>query len=150
MNYKTKSCQSCEQNFQPRSGFQKFCNDCKAVHRADWFRKRDHERFLTPEGKSTSYARSREYWERTRLAALQAYGNRCVCCGETNVRFLTIDHINSDGAEHKRKTNGKSQKIARWLKANNYPDGFQVLCFNCNCGRALNGGICPHQGEYHE
>jgi hypothetical protein len=22
--------------------------------------------------------------------------------------------------------------------------GFQVLCWNCNCGRAFNNGICPH------
>jgi hypothetical protein len=20
-----------------------------------------------------------------------------------------------------------------------------VLCYNCNCGRARNGGVCPHQ-----
>jgi hypothetical protein len=22
---------------------------------------------------------------------------------------------------------------------------FQLMCWNCNCGRRLNDGICPHQ-----
>ena len=26
----------------------------------------------------------------------------------------------------------------------NFPDFLQILCFNCNCGRNRNGGICPH------
>ena len=34
-----------------------------------------------------------------------------------------------------------------WLKNNNFPEGFQVLCFNCNCGKARNKGICPHSGK---
>lgn len=150
MKYKSKACQCCQIVFEPNSGFQKFCHDCKIKTRKEWFQKRDRERLLTPEGKATSYALSKAYWERTRRAALQAYGGRCACCGEANVRFLTIDHINSDGAEHKRQTNGKSQKIARWLKANNYPEGFQVLCYNCNCGRAMNDGICPHKETINE
>jgi hypothetical protein len=29
----------------------------------------------------------------------------------------------------------------------NYPPEYQVLCFNCNCGRALNGGRCPHEDQ---
>jgi hypothetical protein len=24
-------------------------------------------------------------------------------------------------------------------------DVLRLLCFNCNCGRAKNGGICPHE-----
>jgi hypothetical protein len=26
-----------------------------------------------------------------------------------------------------------------------YPEGFQVLCMNCNWGRYRNGGVCPHE-----
>lgn len=25
-------------------------------------------------------------------------------------------------------------------------DRYQLLCFNCNCGRHRNGGVCPHKG----
>ena len=87
-------------------------------------------------------------YPKARTAALMYYGNgklACVCCGESRLKFLTIDHINNDGNIH-RKKNGTSL-IAYWLKIHKYPEGFQTLCFNCNSGRALNGGICPHQEE---
>lgn len=79
----------------------------------------------------------------------KAYGGAfCSCCGETIVEFLTIDHINGNGAEH-RKELGKSYTGTRfyyWLMRKNYPPGFQVLCFNCNCAKSILG-YCPHKGE---
>jgi hypothetical protein len=90
-----------------------------------------------------------------KLAVFNAYGGpKCACCGETIFKFLTIDHINNDGAEHRRSLkNDKSksssgQRIYCWLKKNNFPPGFQVLCFNCNCGKSLNNGICPHKDAH--
>lgn len=80
-----------------------------------------------------------------RLEALIYYGKgklSCVCCGENNTRFLTLDHINNDGHLHRQKI---GTTLFRWLKTHDYPPGFQTLCFNCNCGRALNNGICPHK-----
>jgi hypothetical protein len=71
------------------------------------------------------------------------YGGKCACCGETERLFLSIDHINNDGAKHRREVPASS--LYRWLKKNGYPEGFQVLCMNCNCGKARNGGVCPHQ-----
>lgn len=82
--------------------------------------------------------------QRVILAVLDAYGGRhCACCGEKNILFLTVDHINGGGAKH-RKSIGNGH-IYRWLKRQGYPIGYQILCFNCNCGRARNGGICPHK-----
>lgn len=97
--------------------------------------------------KNSAYNRS--FMRRIFLAALNAYGGPvCKCCGEGNIFFLTLDHVNNDGAEHRRETGGVTGKnLAWWLKKNGYPPGFQVLCFNCNCGRARNGGVCPHHGE---
>jgi len=63
MQYNTKTCQRCQVVFEPNSGFQKFCHECKIGNHKEWFQKRDRERFLN----------------------------------------------------------------------------------NCNCGRAMNGGICPHK-----
>ena len=37
------------------------------------------------------------------------------------------------------------EKITTWLYRNNFPKGFQTLCFNCNWGKHINDGICPHQ-----
>lgn len=78
-----------------------------------------------------------------RVEVFNAYGGFvCKCCGETLEKFLTIDHINNDGNKH-RKALGRTS-ILKWLKDNDYPPGFQVLCFNCNIGKRLNGGSCPH------
>jgi hypothetical protein len=57
------------------------------------------------------------------------------------LEFLTIDHINGGGNKHRQQIRSR---ICHWLKKNNYPEGFQVLCFDCNLGRSINGGICPH------
>lgn len=77
------------------------------------------------------------------LVFAQYGGYRCVCCGETEPMFLTIDHIDGGGNEHRRNSNRAD--IHPWLIKHNFPAGFQVLCYNCNCGRYRNGGVCPHQ-----
>lgn len=88
----------------------------------------------------------RKYLVQLRKDAVAAYGGRCQCPGGCDVdteAFLSIDHVNDDGAEH-RKEIGTS--IYRWLKKNNYPkDGFRLLCYNCNIGRANSAGVCPHE-----
>lgn len=76
----------------------------------------------------------------------EAYGGYiCACCGETERAFLSFDHINNDGSSHKREHGIKTgEQLHRWLKRNNYPPGFQVLCMNCNWGKRNNNGVCPH------
>ncbi len=86
----------------------------------------------------------RRYNQRKRGLVLDHYGRQCVCCGEAIDRFLTIDHINSDGS-HRRKDHGSGLDFYRWIIKNDYPSDLQTLCFNCNLGRALNGGVCPHE-----
>lgn len=78
------------------------------------------------------------------MEALRHYGGinpTCKCCGESNMKFLTIDHIEGGGSEHRRGS--AKGGIGFWLKKNEYPDGFQILCFNCNCGKGIYG-VCPH------
>ncbi len=77
---------------------------------------------------------------------MEHYGGECICCGETILAFLTIDHIVGNGNKHKKEIGVSSGKdFYYWLIKNNFPGGFQVLCFNCNCGRQVNSGICPHK-----
>ena len=64
-----------------------------------------------------------------KLKVFEAYGNKCNFCSEDNIEYLTIDHINNDGAQH-RKIIGT--QIFPFLKRNNFPKDFQILCFNCN------------------
>lgn len=73
---------------------------------------------------------------------------KCACCGELNYKFLSIDHVNQDGRESRMAIGGRNDfgghLLARALRLAGWPSGFQILCMNCNMGRARNGGICPH------
>lgn len=72
-----------------------------------------------------------------------AYGNRCACCGNDTVEFLTIDHVNNDGAAH-RRGRARSGYVYREAKAEGFPkDRFQLLCMNCNAAKGWYGE-CPH------
>jgi len=84
--------------------------------------------------------------QRYRDDAFNTYGGYiCVCCGETIPKFLTIDHINGITSQD-RKAPRAGWVFYQWLRKQGYPFGYQVLCFNCNLGRARNQGICPHKG----
>jgi hypothetical protein len=55
-----------------------------------------------------------------------------------------IDHIYNNGSEHRKKINQTSSMTTyRWLRNNNYPHRFQILCWNCNVTKQLYGS-CPH------
>lgn len=112
---KFKSCEKCRDKF-------------KLINRPDHNSKRKTQR------------------DKVRLEVFNHYGNKCSCplCKETNIELLTIDHVNNNGAEHRRIMGGSGYKIHLWLKRNNYPGGFRLLCWSCNSGRHLNNGICPH------
>jgi len=84
---------------------------------------------------------AKTYKLRLRNEILDHYGKKCACCGETTIEFLAIDHINGGGNAHRRKI-GRTN-LYTWLKANNYPDGFQTLCHNCNMSKGFYG-YCPH------
>lgn len=64
-----------------------------------------------------------------KLLVFKHYGCKCKDCGVEALEFLTIDHINDDGAEHRVEI---GPHIFPWLKKNDYPEGFQILCYNCN------------------
>lgn len=89
-----------------------------------------------------SKARKKIYDQNKRVI-FEYYGGKCTCCGEANPLFLTIDHINNDGSKHRKNKQFRSNPF-HWIIKNDFPDDLQLLCFNCNCGRQLNGGICPH------
>ena len=80
-----------------------------------------------------------------RKLVLERYGSFCQCCGESQNEFLAIDHVNGCGAEL-RKLQGGGSSFYSWLKRHGLPDGYQVLCHNCNMAKALHG-MCPHKKE---
>lgn len=79
---------------------------------------------------------------RLKLEVFNAYGGpQCNCCGETLLSGLSIDHIAGDGALHRRQI----KNLYAWLKNNNWPSGFQVLCMTCNFSKRTHT-VCEHQG----
>lgn len=84
--------------------------------------------------------------EKIRHQVIEHYSNGkmvCACCGENQYEFLTIDHLDGNGRQHRNKIH---YPLYHWLVKNNFPSGFQVLCYNCNCAKGKYG-ICPHEIE---
>lgn len=114
-------------------------NWCKSCHKKDAERRYKSD----PEYYKEVSARKRL---KLRLEVLTHYSSgtpACACCGETEIKFLAIDHINGGGNAH-RKSIPRGHYIYQWLRNEKYPDGFQVLCHNCNMAKGFYG-ICPHQ-----
>jgi hypothetical protein len=91
----------------------------------------------------------KEYRQQQRLICLVHYSDnppKCACCEEQHIEFLTIDHIHGGGNIHRLKIlGGKSHAgipFYLWLIRNNFPEGFQVLCFNCNSLKTKNIQFC--------
>lgn len=74
---------------------------------------------------------------------VNGYGGKCACCGETEIRFLTIEHKNRDGKSHRKENPGQCGMYMNVIK-NNFPDKYTVLCYNCNCSQNM-GRKCPHE-----
>jgi len=107
------------------------CQECK--EKLDKYQKVQHRR------------RNKVCIEKVKDIVFVHYGKFCACCKCTESVFLTLDHVNNDGAKHRKEIGTGNQALYRWVIKNNFPDSIQVLCFNCNCGKAKNKGICPHK-----
>jgi hypothetical protein len=88
----------------------------------------------------------RTYREKIRDQCLGHYSNwsfKCSCCGEQEKTFLVLDHVNNGGTQHRISIGGGGLNMFLWIKRKGFPDGFQVLCQNCNWGKHKLGS-CPH------
>ena len=77
---------------------------------------------------------TRQSEHRLKVEVLTHYSNSklaCVICGESRLACLSIDHINGGGSQHRRELKKRSQGFYRWLRNENYPEGYQTLCMNC-------------------
>lgn len=74
----------------------------------------------------------RRYKAKAKLETLTHYGDGravCISCGYTDLRALTIDHVNGGGRRHRMAINGAN--MYAWLRKRGYPEGYQTLCANC-------------------
>jgi len=68
----------------------------------------------------------------------------CACCGYSDLRFLSVDHI--DGRKNLSVKEKKLFTIYLWryLIKTGLPSGYQILCYNCNIAKGQ-AKYCPHQ-----
>lgn len=138
-----------------RSGYRPWCRTCETRrHRRRYEADPERHRSYSRSYRQRNPEKQREatdHWERANPAShpersrrnrnrvrdrvLSHYGHACACCG--SVKRLTIDHINGEGQAHRLEIFGRSRgigstKFYRWLIANGFPPGYQVLCLPCN------------------
>ncbi len=93
-------------------------------------------------GKQATY--SARYVLKVKIQTLARYANgeiKCADCGFSDVRALSIDHINGGGTRHRKEIGGGgTTHFYYWLKTHNYPTGYQVLCMNCQFIKKLVNG----------
>lgn len=70
---------------------------------------------------------------------------KCNHCEESELCLLTVDHINGGGNKHKKEI----KSLYSWIKRNNYPEGFQILCWNCQL-RKKNQEIKPKNPTFRQ
>jgi len=82
--------------------------------------------------------RGKESELRHKIDVIAYYSNGsmdCQCCGESDIKKLSIDHINGNGNQHRTSIFGYNRGgvgFCLWLKRNGFPEGFQILCGSCN------------------
>ena len=96
-----------------------------------------------------------ERYAKRKLQVYTHYSNgipKCACCGIMKIEFLTMDHIMPKSEMEKEpkmikmgfKATRKAAQLNLWLVTNNFPKGFQILCWNCNFAKGMLGK-CPHK-----
>ena len=152
-NGRTGTCKQCAYKKQKkwRDGHKKNVSLSMEKYRAKYpekIEKYRKEYLQRPKVKARSRVACKKFRDKIRNEILLHYGKKCICCGEQEPLFLTIDHINNDGRKH-RKSIGKfgGAEFHYWVWKNNFPNNLQILCWNCNLGKHRNKGICPHKAK---
>jgi hypothetical protein len=134
-------CVNCGKN--PHKENMKRCQECCDKH-LQWYKQSEYVE------KNRGLDKKRRQDRKLRI--INHYGGKCICCGEKELIFLCLDHIDGGGNEHRRqignaknRCGSSSTNFYRWIEKNNYPDILQLLCHNCNAAKEINNGICPHQ-----
>jgi len=86
---------------------------------------------------------SKDYNRNRKITTMNAYGGKCVCCGEDKIEFLAIDHIGGGGQKEIKQMGGQAYFYSH-LKKMGWPPGYRVLCHNCNMAIGFYGK-CPHE-----
>lgn len=131
-----------KEGFPP--GFRILCHNCNR------FSKREDRTFAKEFGPMVFppfISGNRQAWA-AKTACVRHYGGedpRCACCRLSNFDCMTVDHLNGGGRKHREGLGsfGIGGRFHVWLLRQGLPDGYRILCFNCNFGAGAYGE-CPH------
>lgn len=96
--------------------------------------------------------KERRRYQEIRAKCIVAYGGKCRCiyCHQTNEKYLQLDHINNDGAAHRRQIAlDRGGSMYMWAFRNNFPNNLQLLCANCHQAKTIANG-CTFQDHQHD
>ena len=89
---------------------------------------------------------SRKAKAKLRNKVFDMYGRVCVRCGFDDIRALTLDHINNNGAEE-RKALGE-RGVYRRAVEKYQPEEYRIICMNCQfISRIKNGRQNQHSSS---
>lgn len=114
-----------------------WCRECRRQTRQEWGeRNAEYVREYMADNRGA-----------VRLQVLQHYGGdppECECCSETTLQFLHLDHLHGGGNQHRKKIGKGGASFYRWIVAEGLPEGYRILCANCNVSLG-HYGYCPHR-----
>lgn len=118
-------------------GLDNHCKDCRSTYYRDYYQKTIERRRF----------KRNDRHNRIKEEMIAAYGGSCSCCGESESKFLSIDHVNGGGNHERKRLKLSGTMLYDRLRKLGWPKGeFTVLCFNCNLSKGF-FGACPHASK---
>ena len=141
-----KFCHSCDRRLPRESFFLRAASHDGLAAKCRECAKRMHAEYRTTSvGLAACRRASTSKRRRMKREVIAGYGGACSCCGERRFEFLSIDHVNNDGAEERKVLAASSMYYK--LKRDGFPTArYRLLCMNCNWSRGRYAE-CPHEGE---
>ena len=133
----TKPYSDFHKNSNKKIGIHGYCKSCYSEYHKENYRKnQDKIRERVKKNRQKIRRQVIGYYSKNTFA--------CACCGEDIFEFLSIDHVFGGGNQHRKQLRNCNLTLYRWLRDNDFPDGYQVLCMNCNWGKR-DREECPHK-----
>lgn len=123
-----------------------FCKECASILRKRYY-KSELSVARTMKWRKKNYAKNLQYManyrRKLKQQVIDGYGGKCVCCGETEIVFLTLEHLQGDGEKHRGGRNSGSYGAYRDVIKRGFPPECTILCMNCNYAKR-GDKQCPH------
>lgn len=131
-------------NKSKKDGLSTECRDC----RKKYMNKYREANILKLNEMNRIRNKQRHYEAKLKVLAHYSNGTmKCQCpgCDVYQLEFLSIDHVNGGGTQHRNTFKG-ARTFYEFLVKEGYPEGLMTLCYNCNLAKGF-FGKCPHQAN---